>query len=319
MKKGKIFILLLALSLAAAGCEGKQAAGEQTAGKNESTSSETDSTGKDASEQDTDPSEKASGTEKTELATVEKEEVVTPGLVPVKGKDLADGEYEINVKSSSSMFKIDRCILTVKDGRMTAKMFMGGTGYLYLYPGTGEEAEKAPQVDYIDFTEEADGTHSFTFPVTILNDVVPCAAYSKKKEAWYDRDLCFEAGTLPLNAYRELPYQTVEKLGLMDGNFFIDVTLTGGSGRASVESPAAVTITNGQAVATIKWSSNKYDFMIVDGVRYDPVNAEGENSTFEIPVAGFDYPLPVQADTTAMSEAHLIDYLLSFDSKSLRK
>ena len=31
------------------------------------------------------------------------------------------------------MFKITSCTLTVKDGAMTAKMTMGGTGYLYVY------------------------------------------------------------------------------------------------------------------------------------------------------------------------------------------
>ena len=36
------------------------------------------------------------------------------------------------------MFKITSCTLTVKDGAMTAKMTMGGTGYLYVYMGTGE-------------------------------------------------------------------------------------------------------------------------------------------------------------------------------------
>ena len=326
MKKWKIIALMLMLSLAAAGCDGKKdetttAGSVASEEKSTDTASEEGSVSEDTTTTEETPtdSEAASDTENTEKTTVEKQEVVTPGLVPVKGKDLVDGKYEISVKSSSSMFQIERCTLTVKDGRMTAKMYMGGTGYLYLYPGTADEAERAPQVDFIDFTEEADGSHSFTFPVTILNDAVPCAAFSKKKELWYDRDLCFEATALPASAYKKLPYETVESLGLMDGNFFIDVTLTGGSGRASVESPAPVTIENGKVTATIKWSSSKYDFMIVDGVRYDPVNAEGENSTFVIPVAGFDYPLSVQADTTAMSEAHLIDYTLSFDSTSLRK
>ena len=46
------------------------------------------------------------------------------------------------------------------------------------------------------------------------------------------------------------------------------------------------------------------------------MNEEG-NSTFVIPVTGFDYKMPVSADTTAMSTPHLIDYTLIFDSTSV--
>ncbi len=91
------------------------------------------------------------------------------------------------------MFKIISCALTVKEGAMTARMTMGGTGYLYVYMGTGEEASKVPESDLISFEENSDGTHSFTVPVKTLNEVLPCTAFSKKKEKWYDRELVFEA------------------------------------------------------------------------------------------------------------------------------
>ena len=259
---------------------------------------------------------------KTEPATVEKQEVVSEGMVPVYGEDLFDGTYNITVKSSSSMFSIDECILTVQDGKMTAKMIMGGTGYLYVYQGTKEVAVEAQEADpglCVPYVEETDGRHSFTIKVPALNQAVPCAAYSKKKEVWYDRDLCFEATALPVSAYKKLPYDTVESLQLIEGNFHIDVKLAGGSGKASVEPDAKIEIRGNTAMATIVWSSSKYDFMMVDGVRYDNLAAEGENSTFTIPVIGFNYPMPVQANTTAMSEAHLIDYTLTFDSNSIGK
>ena len=57
--------------------------------------------------------------------------------------------------------------------------------------------------------------------------------------------------------------------------------------------------------------------MKVEDVRYDLINTEG-NSTFEIPVLGFDYKMPVLADTTAMSVPHEIEYTLYFDSASLQ-
>ena len=86
-----------------------------------------------------------------------------------------------------------------------------------------------------------------------------------------------------------------------------------------MDSPAKLTVSGGKATARIVWSSPNYDYMVVDGTKYLPVeNPDSENSTFEIPVAGFDYPLPVRADTTAMSQAHEIEYTLTFDSEGLR-
>lgn len=104
-----------------------------------------------------------------------------------------------------------------------------------------------------------------------------------------------------------------------DGNYTANVTLAGGSGRASVQSPAKLRCAGGKFFATIVWSSPNFDYMKVDGVRYELVSAAGENSTFEIPVAAFDQALPVIADTVAMSEPHEVEYTLTFDSASLTK
>ena len=93
--------------------------------------------------------------------------------------------------------------------------------------------------------------------------------------------------------------------------------MEGGSGRAGIES-ARVTIRDGRAVsAVIRWSSPFYDYMIIDGQRYEPLEGEG-NSEFQIPVV-LDEPMEVSADTLAMSQPHLIDYRLTFDSRTLRK
>ena len=247
---------------------------------------------------------------------VEAEAVGYEGMQAVTADELKDGEYDIEVDSSSSMFKIVSCKLTVKDGVMTALMTMGGTGYKYLYMGTGEEATAASESDYIPFIENEDGSHSFEVPVEALDSVVKCTAFSKKKEKWYDRDLCFRADSLPEDAFKEARYKTVEDLGLSDGEYTVDVKLAGGSGKASVTSPAKLVIKDGKAVATIEWSSPNYDYMIVDGEKYLPVNDEG-NSVFEIPVKGFDTNLQVSADTTAMSKPYEIEYTLYFDSSSL--
>lgn len=243
-------------------------------------------------------------------------EVTDDSMEPVYGSDLKDGAYSITVDSSSSMFNITACELTVQDGEMTAVITMGGTGYLYVYMGTGEEAAAADESAYISFEETADGAHTFTVPVEALDKGLNCAAFSKKKEQWYDRTLVFRADSLPADARSDDALTTVESLNLADGSYTVEVALEGGSGRATVESPAQLTVQDGKATATIVWSSSNYDYMKVDDVRYDPTNTEG-NSTFEIPVNGFDYKMPVLADTTAMSMPHEIEYTLCFDSTTL--
>jgi hypothetical protein len=101
-----------------------------------------------------------------------------------------------------------------------------------------------------------------------------------------------------------------------DGQFTIEVTLSGGSGRASVSSPAEITFSGGQATAIIVWSSPNYDYMLVNGTKYTPVNTKG-NSAFDIPVL-LDADMAVIADTVAMSTPHEIEYTLRFNSATLR-
>ena len=106
---------------------------------------------------------------------------------------------------------------------------------------------------------------------------------------------------------------TKEETGweFQDGTYQMEVELFGGSGRASVTSPAKVEIKDGKAVATLEWSSPNYDYMVVDGEKYLPVNTEG-NSVFQIPVEAFDQDIAVIADTVAMSTPHEIEYTLNF-------
>lgn len=249
-----------------------------------------------------------------EMTTVE--DVVEEGMAPVYPSELKDGTYEVEMKSSSSMFKVDRCELKVENGTMQAVLYMTSQSYLYLYAGTAQEAAKADEAYYIPREDAGDGMGSFTLPVEALDTGVSCAAFSKKKEKWYDRTLLFRADSLPQEAFLEARGTSASNLALDDGEYTVDVTISGGSGRASVESPAKLTVSGGEFTATILWSSSNYDYMLVDGVQYDPVNTEG-NSTFEIPVLTFDAPVAVQADTTAMSQPYLIDYTLTFDSSSI--
>lgn len=247
-----------------------------------------------------------------------KKEVVKENMVPVEADALQDGTYSVQVESSSSMFKIVDCELTIKEGKMTAAMTMSGTGYLKLFMGTGEEAAKASEDNFIPYEENKEGAHIFKVPVEALDKGIDCAAFSKKKEKWYDRTLVFMASSLPEKAWKEMKMTTLEDLKLKDGKYKAEVTLEGGSGRASIETPAMLEIKDGDVTATIVWSSSNYDYMLVDGEKYTMENKEG-NSTFSIPVKGFDYKMPVIADTVAMSTPHEISYTLQFDSATIEK
>lgn len=233
----------------------------------------------------------------------------------ITADELAEGTYSVKVDSSSEKFNITDCELTVAGGKMTAVMHMGAQGYLSVYMGTGEEAEAAPETNHIPFHEEADGTHSFTVPVEALDRELDCAAFSKRKEIWYDRTLVFRADSLPAEAFANLT--TAESLGLADGEYTVAVSLSGGSGKAKVESPAKLVVSNGQAVVTLVWGSPNYDYMRIGEDKYMPVQTEG-NATFEIPVPLFDRSFTAFADTTAMSEPHEIEYTLTLDSTTIQ-
>lgn len=98
-----------------------------------------------------------------------------------------------------------------------------------------------------------------------------------------------------------------------DGEYDIEVSLEGGTGKATVESPAKLVVKDGTMTLTLVWSSSHYDLMVVDGQEYLPVNDSG-NSVFEIPVTSVEGDLAIQAETTAMSTPHLIDYTLKFEA-----
>lgn len=123
-----------------------------------------------------------------------------PALSPIPAEQIADGTYEITVESSSSMFRVVHCALTVEGDTMTATMTMSGQGYGYVFPGTGEEALQASEDTYIPFVPDAEGAKTFALPIEALNQETDCAAWSIRKEKWYDRVLVFSSEGLPPEA-----------------------------------------------------------------------------------------------------------------------
>ena len=120
-----------------------------------------------------------------------------------------------------------------------------------------------------------------------------------------------------LSVWTSVPAAQAFTLDKEDGEYSIQVELEGGSGKASVTSPTLITVKNGEVTADIQWSSSNYDYMIVDGKKYLPVNEEGTNSEFQIPVTIMDESMPVIADTTAM--CCTCYYRRRWDSELFRK
>lgn len=246
------------------------------------------------------------------------QEVGEDGLEPVYGDQLKDGVYSIEVDSSSSMFRIVDAVLTVEQGTMNAVITLGGTGYLKLYMGTGEQAVTVSESEYASFVEDDQGRYTYSVPVAALNQELECTGFSKRKEKWYDHQILFEADTLPEGALL-LP-EAIEgaEVELTDGTYQIEVDLEGGTGRASIESPTELRVKDNRATAVITWSSSNYDFMKIGSTIFKPVNTEG-NSVFEIPVTTFDEPMPVIGNTTAMGSSHEIEYTLLFHLDSVNQ
>ena len=318
--------VFLSLGLSGAGlwgCAGSQSAPASTAATVAQTETaaapeQTETTHAEAASASADTSKVAGA---GDMAAVE--EVVEEGMIPVASSGLVPGTYKVKADSSSSMFRITDCELTVPEGEdvMQAFLTLSGSSYLYLFPGTAEEAAAADASKYIEAGENAEGKNTFLFPVEALDFGVPCAAFSKNKEMWYDRTLVFRADSLPLSAFRDGEVLTPSGLDLDDGEYTAEVALSGGSGRASVQSPARLTLKNSRSAeaemtAELVWSSANYDYMVVDGEKYLPEIVDG-HSVFRIPVTCFDWNMAVIADTTAMSQAHEIEYSLRFDSSSL--
>lgn len=268
------------------------------------------------------------------------------GMVPIYGRDIKDGTYEIRVDSSSSFFRIARATLTVSGDEMTARFTIPSMSYLYVYPGTAKQAGRAESSEWIGFEEE-DRQTTFTFPVPALNCPLKCAAYSKARKKWYNRTLVFDASSLPEGVLAfELPdYELIEAairsyevvgseerkrrqeaaaealepvtMDMEDGEYSIEVNMTGGSGRASVSSPTLLIVRDGKAYVRLLWSSVYYDYMILDGAYFYNTAEDGGPSTFEIPLTALDEPIAVIADTTAMGEPVEIQYALTFYAETV--
>lgn len=253
-------------------------------------------------------------------------EIVTSEAEPVKTENtLADGLYYAEFNTDSTMFHANETcdgkgLLTVKDGEMTIHVSLPSKTIQNLYSGLAEDAQKEgaellqPTIDEVTYddglTEEVNG---FDIPVPYLNDEFDLALIGKKG-IWYDHKV-FVSNPEPADGSGEESTASAPDSDMV-WDSTIDVTLEGGSGKATITSPAKVRTTDDCFILIVEWSSPNYDYMIVNEEKLLPVNTDG-NSVFEIPLCSFDEPLPVIADTVAMSKPHEVEYTISFDAASL--
>lgn len=244
-------------------------------------------------------------------------EAASESAAASSARTLEDGTYTAEFDTDSSMFHVNEAsdgkgTLTVKDGQMTLHISLQSKKIVNLYVGMAADAPDH-EADWLQPTTDtvtySDGTseevYGFDVPVEALDTDFQLAILGTKGK-WYDHTV----------SVRNVEAQAAEAVETpADGSYTCEVTLEGGSGRATVDSPAALTVADGKMTATIVWSSPNYDYMIVDGEKYLPTNTEG-NSTFEIPVSALGTPLSVVADTVAMSTPHEIEYTLMFSAPS---
>ena len=349
MKKAASFLpaVLLAAALILAGCGGSVAEKDAPDETPEVTSAPAEEAAAEVSEAgEPDPNAQRLADIKRTIRT---KKVGQYGMVPVYGRDVKDGVYDVHVDFSSPFFRVMNAQLIVRDGQMSGRFTIPSMSYLWVYPGTGEEADAVPQDQWLGFEEE-NGHTVFTIPVAALDAEIDCAAYSKNRQMWYDRKLVFYASSLPREALAfELPdYEMIEAalrtfdlagtdallaapqpkatnqaqpvpvaVDIPDGEYSIEVNMTGGSGRASISSPTLLMVRGGRAYARLLWSSAYYDYMTIDNEWYYNLTTDGGNSTFEIPITVMDEPISVVADTTAMGDALEIEYALTFYSDSV--
>lgn len=258
--------------------------------------------------------------------------------------ELPDGIYAAEFKTDSGMFHISEACdgkgtLTVEDGRMTIHISLASKNIVNLYPGLAEDAKKdgaellEPTEDTVTYSDGmTEVVYGFDVPVPELNKEFDLALIGKKGK-WYDHKVSVSdpvpleddakaAGTADTqnstpSADTADTQNSTKAADLADGTYTVALVLEGGSGRAGILSPATVTITGEKVTATVQWDSPNYDYMIVDGEKYLPVNTDG-NSVFEIPVLNFDQPMTVIGDTVAMSRPHEVEYTLTFHSDTMK-
>lgn len=289
---------------------------------------------------------------------------------------IADGTYQVNAEAGGMMFRVTDCVMTVKNGQMTAAVTLSSQGYNRIYLG---DVNSAPgdEKNWIFPDSLLAEQYTFQIPVEKLDEVMTIAVHTTKSNKWDTRTLTFHSegmtkiadsnngnasngnngsnGSLtpggnnnnPGNASngnnqgnaennngnsgttgnnttnngkpdQESKYESDlnkstarvnSTTGLKDGVYTPDsFSWSGGTGKVSITC-SKVTVTGGQAYATITFSSPHYQYVKANGNVYYPSAKTGSSTSFVIPVE-MNKNNSVVGMTTAMSTAHEIKYTI---------
>lgn len=264
--------------------------------------------------------------------------------VQSEAEELPDGTYLAEFKTDSGMFHVSEACdgkgtLTVENGKMTIHISLASKNIVNLYPGLAEDARKEgaellmPTEDTVTYNDGmTEEVYGFDVPVPALGTEFDLALIGTKGK-WYDHKASV-SNPVPTEEKGQSKDSDTDKTqgkdsassgdkvqntdDLEDGTYTVEVTFEGGSGKAEVLSPVAVTVADGKMTAAVQWSSPNYDYMIVDEEKYLPVSTDG-GSVFEFPISGMDKPIDIIGDTVAMSKPHEVEYTLTFHSNTMKK
>ena len=289
---------------------------------------------------------------------------------------IADGTYQVNAEAGGKMFRVTDCVMTVKNGQMTAAVTLSGQGYNRIYLGDVNNASDDEKNWILPDSLLAE-QYTFQIPVEKLDEVMTIAVHTTKSNKWDTRTLTFHSegmtkiadsnngnasngnngsngslkpggnnnnpgngsngnnqgnaennngnsGTTGNNTTnngkpdQESKYESDlnkstarvnSTTGLKDGVYTPDsFSWSGGTGKVSITC-SKVTVTGGQAYATITFSSPHYQYVKANGNVYYPSAKTGSSTSFVIPVE-LDKNNSVVGMTTAMSTAHEIKYTI---------
>ena len=261
-----------------------------------------------------------------------------------------DGKYSVTAECDAAMFKIIDAKLNVVNGTIMATLTLSGTGYDYLYPGTGDEAANDKD-NWAPFAVDENGKYTYTIPVSELDKPITISSHSLKNNIWYDRVVTFNSSTLkkigdatdpvgptptptptptpapvdPTKPDDESNHETDasgstsrvnNSTTLKDGAYTPDsFSFSGGSGRTRIVCDK-VTVKNGQAYATIRFVSSsgnppQFSYVKASGNTY----YSNDGCTFTIPVE-LNKNNRILGMTTKMSSAHEIEYIIFVQLKT---
>ena len=236
--------------------------------------------------------------------------------------EIKDGYYQVTTECSASMFKIIDAKLKVVNGKMTAELTLSGTGYDYLYAGTGAQAENDKN-NWAPFTENAEGKYVYTIPVSELDKEITISSHSEKNNKWYDRTVTFLSASLKKIGDVD-PTDPSEPSGEIKDGYYQVTTECSASMFKIID--AKLKVVNGKMTAELTLSGQGYDYLYAgtgkeakdDKDNWAPftVNADGKY-VYTIPVSELDKEITISSHSKKNDEWY--DRTVTFLSASLKK